>query len=41
MVATLLGQALGWYWPREGAGLIRGAIIGRIIYGIVASGRAI
>ena len=37
--STLLSQALGWYWPREGACLIRGAIIGLIIYGIVASGR--
>ena len=29
-VATWLGQALGWYSPNEGAGLI-GAIIGAII----------
>ena len=29
-VATYLGQALGWYQPGEGAGLI-GAVIGAII----------
>jgi len=29
-VATYLGQALGWYTPREGAGLI-GAVVGAII----------
>jgi uncharacterized membrane protein YeaQ/YmgE (transglycosylase-associated protein family) len=29
-VATYLGQALGWYAPGEGAGLI-GAIVGSII----------
>jgi uncharacterized membrane protein YeaQ/YmgE (transglycosylase-associated protein family) len=29
-VATWLGQALGWYGPNEGAGLI-GAVIGAII----------
>jgi uncharacterized membrane protein YeaQ/YmgE (transglycosylase-associated protein family) len=29
-VATWLGQALGWYRPGEGAGLI-GAVIGAII----------
>lgn len=38
-VATFLGQALGWYAPGEGAGLI-GAIVGAIIvlavYGMVA-----
>jgi uncharacterized membrane protein YeaQ/YmgE (transglycosylase-associated protein family) len=38
-VATYLGQALGWYRPGEGAGLI-GAIVGAIIvlliYGMVA-----
>jgi uncharacterized membrane protein YeaQ/YmgE (transglycosylase-associated protein family) len=38
-VATYLGQALGWYAPGEGAGLI-GAIVGAIIvlalYGMVA-----
>jgi len=38
-VATYLGQALGWYRPGEGAGLI-GAVIGAVIvlfvYGMVA-----
>ena len=38
-VATYLGQALGWYRPGEGAGLV-GAIVGAIIvlfvYGLVA-----
>jgi uncharacterized membrane protein YeaQ/YmgE (transglycosylase-associated protein family) len=38
-VATFLGQALGWYGPNEGAGII-GAIVGAIIvlaiYGFVA-----
>ena len=37
-VATYLGQALGWYRPGEGAGLI-GAIVGAIIvfvYGLIA-----
>ena len=29
-VATVLGQALGWYQPGEGAGLI-GAVVGAII----------
>jgi uncharacterized membrane protein YeaQ/YmgE (transglycosylase-associated protein family) len=29
-VATWLGQALGWYGPGEGAGLI-GAVVGAII----------
>ena len=41
-VATYLGQALGWYRPGEGAGLI-GAIVGAIIvlfvYGLLAGGR--
>jgi uncharacterized membrane protein YeaQ/YmgE (transglycosylase-associated protein family) len=41
-VATYLGQALGWYRPGEGAGLI-GAILGAIVvlfvYGMV-SGRS-
>ena len=39
-VATFLGQALGWYGPGEGAGLL-GAVVGAIIvllvYGIAAS----
>ena len=30
LVATWLGQALGWYAPGEGAGLI-GAVVGAII----------
>jgi uncharacterized membrane protein YeaQ/YmgE (transglycosylase-associated protein family) len=38
-VATYLGQALGWYRPGEGAGLI-GAVVGAIIvlfiYGLLA-----
>jgi uncharacterized membrane protein YeaQ/YmgE (transglycosylase-associated protein family) len=29
-VATFLGQAIGWYGPDEGAGLI-GAIVGAVI----------
>ena len=41
-VATYLGQALGWYRPGEGAGLI-GAVVGAIIvllaYGLI-SGRS-
>jgi uncharacterized membrane protein YeaQ/YmgE (transglycosylase-associated protein family) len=43
-VATYLGQALGWYGPGEGAGLI-GAVVGAIIvlflYGLFASRRTI
>ena len=43
-VATFLGQAMGWYRPGEGAGLI-GAIVGAIIvllvYGMIANRRAI
>jgi uncharacterized membrane protein YeaQ/YmgE (transglycosylase-associated protein family) len=38
-VATFLGQALGWYRPGEGAGLI-GAVVGAVIvllvYGMIA-----
>jgi len=38
-VATYLGQALGWYRPGEGAGLV-GAVVGAIIvllvYGLIA-----
>lgn len=30
VVATYLGQAMGWYQPGEGAGLI-GAVVGAII----------
>ena len=42
-VATWLGQALGWYGPGQGAGLI-GAVVGAIIvllvYGMVAGRRS-
>jgi len=42
-VASFLGQALGWYQPGEGAGLI-GAVIGAIIvlfvWGLIARRRA-
>jgi len=42
-VATFLGQALGWYQPGEGAGLI-GAVVGAIVvlfvYGLVAGRRS-
>jgi uncharacterized membrane protein YeaQ/YmgE (transglycosylase-associated protein family) len=41
-VATYLGQALGWYGPGEGAGLIGavfGAIIVLLIYGLIAGRR--
>jgi uncharacterized membrane protein YeaQ/YmgE (transglycosylase-associated protein family) len=41
-VATFLGQALGWYSPDQGAGLI-GAVVGAIIvlfvYGLIAGRR--
>lgn len=41
-VASYLGQALGWYRPGEGAGLI-GAIVGALlvlfIYGMIAGRR--
>jgi uncharacterized membrane protein YeaQ/YmgE (transglycosylase-associated protein family) len=41
-VASYLGQALGWYSPGEGAGLV-GAIVGAIfvlfVYGLVGGGR--
>jgi uncharacterized membrane protein YeaQ/YmgE (transglycosylase-associated protein family) len=40
--ATYLGQALGWYRPGEGAGLV-GAVVGAVIvllvYGMVAGRR--
>ena len=43
-VATFLGQALGWYGPGQGAGLI-GAVVGAIIvllvYGMVVSRRSV
>ena len=41
-VATFLGQALGWYRPGQGAGLIGavvGAIIVLIVYGMVQGRR--
>jgi uncharacterized membrane protein YeaQ/YmgE (transglycosylase-associated protein family) len=41
-VATYLGQALGWYGPDQGAGLIGavvGAIIVLVVYGLVAGRR--
>jgi uncharacterized membrane protein YeaQ/YmgE (transglycosylase-associated protein family) len=41
-VTTYLGQALGWYGPGQGAGLIGavlGAIIVLVIYGMVAGRR--
>jgi uncharacterized membrane protein YeaQ/YmgE (transglycosylase-associated protein family) len=42
-VASYLGQALGWYQPGEGAGLI-GAIVGAVIilviWGFIARRRA-
>lgn len=41
-VATFLGQALGWYGPGQGAGLI-GAVVGAIVvlfvYGLFAGRR--
>jgi len=41
-VATYLGQALGWYGPGQGAGLV-GAVIGAVIvlliYGMVTGRR--
>jgi len=41
-VATFLGQALGWYSPDQGAGLI-GAVVGAVIvlfvYGFIAGRR--
>jgi uncharacterized membrane protein YeaQ/YmgE (transglycosylase-associated protein family) len=44
MVATLLGQALGWYSAGEGAGFI-GAVVGAIVvlfvWGLVARRRAV
>lgn len=42
-VASFLGQALGWYTPGEGAGLI-GAVVGAVIvlavWGFIARRRA-
>lgn len=43
-VASYLGQALGWYGPGEGAGLV-GAVIGAIVvlavWGIISKNRAL
>jgi uncharacterized membrane protein YeaQ/YmgE (transglycosylase-associated protein family) len=42
-LATYLGQALGWYAPGQGAGLIGatvGAIIILVVWGLVARRRA-
>ena len=43
IVASYLGQALGWYAPGEGAGLI-GAVLGAIVvlfvWGIITKRRA-
>ncbi len=42
-VATFLGQAMGWYGPGEGAGLIGavvGAIIVLVIWGFLSSRRS-
>jgi uncharacterized membrane protein YeaQ/YmgE (transglycosylase-associated protein family) len=41
-VATYLGQALGWYQPGQGAGLIGavvGAVIVLVIWGMIAGRR--
>lgn len=43
IVATYLGQAVGWYEPGQGAGLIGatvGAIIVLAVWGMIASRRA-
>lgn len=43
-VATWLGQALGWYGPNQGAGLI-GAVVGAVIvlavWGMIARRRTV
>ena len=41
-VATFLGQALGWYQPGEGAGLIGavdGAVVVLLVYSMIAGRR--
>jgi uncharacterized membrane protein YeaQ/YmgE (transglycosylase-associated protein family) len=41
-VATYLGQALGWYGPDQGAGLVGamvGAVIVLVVYGLIAGRR--
>ncbi|MBM6596249.1 GlsB/YeaQ/YmgE family stress response membrane protein [Microvirga pudoricolor] len=43
VVATYLGQAIGWYGPNQGAGFIAsvvGAIIVLAIWGIIAGRRS-
>ena len=43
IVATYLGQAIGWYGPNEGAGFVGavlGAVIVLLIWGIIARRRA-
>ena len=43
-VASYLGQALGWYGPGEGAGLIGavvGAIVVLVVWGMVARNRTL
>jgi len=43
IVASYLGQALGWYAPGEGAGLIGavvGAIIVLVVWGLIARRKA-
>ncbi len=44
VVASYLGQALGWYGPGEGAGLI-GAVVGAIVvlfvWGMISRGRTV
>lgn len=42
LVATFLGQAMGWYRPGEGAGLVGavvGAVIILVIWGMIAGRR--
>lgn len=43
-VASFLGQALGWYGPGEGAGLI-GAVVGAVVilavWGLIAKNRVV
>ena len=42
LLATYIGQAIGWYGPNEGAGLIGavvGAIIVLVIWGLLAPRR--
>jgi uncharacterized membrane protein YeaQ/YmgE (transglycosylase-associated protein family) len=43
-VASFLGQALGWYGPGEGAGLIGavvGAIVVLVVWGMVVKNRTL